>query len=234
MNEIEAYLSLPDKERLYSEGLALFKQYGAASRPEVWNKLKVGPMGRNKAILEEELGLLELSPPTPAPSTPNIQVIPAAPKKEEAQDVGEYEYQLLTQKRKLLQERMQHSQSFHDCDTDQQRAQVCDNIEDVNKELDEIEGKMAYVRRYKKLPPAPELKTFILANTDEELAKEQHRCRSNILKVEKRIEHLLSLPENSPQRAKLPAKQQQLQELVIKVELIVQKRKKLKNDQQEG
>jgi len=232
MEEIAMYLALPKQERLYSVGLALFEQYGAALKPDVWKKLKVGPMGRNRQLLEEELSQLKVSGVEAAPKL-DVKVIPA-PALKNAQEEGDYEYELLTQKRKLLLERMQHSQSFHNCNSDEERAMVCDSIREVNKELQEVEGNLAYFKRYKKPPPAPEPKTFVLPDTDEDLAAEQQRCRSNILKVEKRIEYLLSLPENSSKRSKLPEKQDQLRELVIKVELIIQKRKKLKREQEEN
>lgn len=232
MEEIAMYLALPKQERLYSVGLALFEQYGAALKPDVWKKLKVGPMGRNRQLLEEELGQLEVNRAEAVPKL-DVQVIPA-PKPKNVEKEGDYEYNLLTRKRKLLQERMQYSQSFHDCNSDEERAMVCDSIREVNKDLQEVEGNLAYFKRYKKPPPAPEPKTFVLPDTDEELAAEQQRCRSNILKVEKRIDYLLSLPEKSSKRSKLPEKQDQLRELVIKVELIIQKRKKLKREQEEN
>lgn len=233
MNPVDTYLAKPTGERLYSEGLRLFHQYGLNAYPKAWQKLSPGPFGRNKEDLEGLLrrisaaGLADAAafPPAPAQQI-TVHTIPPPPKKE---DVADLEYGVLKDIRHKRQERMRHSQSFHDCKTDADRAMVCDAIQAVNDELARLDGELAYIRRYGKKPPEPEPETFIMPEDDKELAKMQNRRRSSILKVEKRIEFLEDLPEKDKRRAKLPAQFNKLRDLQTQVELIIQKRKQLKN-----
>lgn len=233
MNPVDTYLAKPAPERLYSEGLALFQQYGLNAFPKAWQKLSAGPFGRNTDDLEAVLRKISaagLANSVPAisqpPPTVTVHTIPPPPKKE---TVAELEYGVLKDIRHKRQERMRHSQSFHNCNTDAERALVCDAIQAVNDELKRLDGELAYIRRFGKKPPEPEPETFTLPEDLQELTKMQQRHRSRILKVEKRIEFLTDLPEKDKRRAKLPAQFNKLRELQTRVELIVEKRKKLKN-----
>lgn len=231
MNAVETYLATPAPERLYSAGLELFRQHGYSKWPQLWERLQLGPLGRNREILETHLKQLSGSDLSAAviPPKPVEIVIKKKPVAEETVQPGVLEYDLLKKIRHQRQNRMRHSQSFHNCKTDEERALVCDAIQAENDLIRELSGKIAYVQRFGKLPPEPEPEEFVLPLDLKELSVMLNRHSSNILKVEKRIDILLDLPEKDKKRADLPAKYDQLRELQTRRELIKDKIKELRN-----
>ena len=232
MNPVEAYLQQPATHRLYSEGLKLFQAYGLNAYPQAWQKLSAGPFGQNKEELEGILRRIAQQPlPEVAPAPPPKVTVHAVPAPQSPEEPVNLEYDVLKKLRHHRQRRMQLSQSFHDCETDDDRAHVCDLIQAENDALRQLDGELAYIRRFGKKPPEPEPETIELPNDDEALATMQNRLRSRILKVEKRIEFLVDLPEKDRRRAKIPAQQNKLRDLQTRVDLIVEKRNKLKHAQ---
>lgn len=233
MNAVETYLAMPDTERLYSAGLELFRQYGYNQWPSLWERLQLGPLGRNRELLETHLKQLagsSLDAPV-IPPRPQIIIKQAEPEQKKV-PAGVLEYELLKKIRHHRQNRARYSQTFHNCSTDEERALVCDAIQAENDIIKAIGGKIAYVKRFGKLPPEQEPEEFILPNNLKELSTVLNRTSSNILKVEKRIEIILTLPDNSRKRADLPAKYDQLRELQTRRELIKDEIKRLKNEQE--
>lgn len=213
MNEIEAYFQLPDSHRLYSTGLALLQKYGLPQFSTQYTQLSAGPRGNNRTLLELLLrGLVPKPSAAPPTFTANTS------KNQEPQRPVE-EIDLLLALRRLRQERSQLSQQFHSCDSDTDRAAVCDRIEAQNLLIATQMGKVAYFQRYRKLPPEGEDEADMshdLPDNITELEAMRSRLSSRILKIEKRIETLLSFPENSRKRADLPKKQKQLTEALAR------------------
>lgn len=235
MNAIETYLDKPETHQLYGEGFSLFSEYRGHRWPKVFEKLSVGPMGNNK---QELLLYLRKICSEPLPGTTTVVYVNPEP----SIDTGDYSpppkevaTELTLQKRlkALRQKRARASQSFHSCKSDEERAGVCDQIADINQDIKITIAEIEYFRTHGR-PKAPEVKTgFILSDDMEELTKRQNRLRSNILKVEKRIEFLLDLPEKDRKRKQIPKKQDQLREMYSEVEAIVQKRNKIKKQERD-
>lgn len=210
MDEIRDYLQKPASQRLYSEGMRLFTQF-ALPHPHFaphFSTLSVGPRGNNIQKLEECLkGCLKLAPPAPV----KVVVVETKPPKASLAVKSMDQVEMLVEIRKLRIQRSKAAQSFHDYDTVEGRAKVCDRIEEIEKTIKKIDGDLAYYQRYGRLPPPPPKAQELPIPEDKEgLARELNLLNSGILKIERQIEHLLSLPEHDKRRSDLPFKQEKL------------------------
>lgn len=230
MNEIRDYLNKPATMRLYSEGMQLFQKY-ALFLPQFsmhWSTLMVGPRGNNKQVLEDCLNQVsKLAPSAPIQPTEVITKQPAS----NLVVKTNHEIDRLLEIRRLRQELAKASQRFHDYDTDADRALICDLIDRITEEIREKDSQLAQLQKFGKLPVKEPVEAHKpLPETYEELMAERTRTNNNRLKVEKRIEHLQSLPPNSLKRRDLPAKELQLHALVSR-HIAIQKRiEKIRNE----
>lgn len=204
MNEIEAYLSTPPNERLYSTGLKLLFDHGLPQFDTLYQSLSKGAMGRNRQKLFDTLQLLSK---TKKPKT--IEIVVKESPSNSLTPSTRLELDLLLQVRKTKQKRAQISQMFHACKTDQERAEICDLIDKATNELKTQQKNLAHVQRFGILPQQ-ETEFEPLPNTMPELIVERDRISKHIYALEKRIAFLHTLPENSPKRKKLPSKEEDL------------------------
>lgn len=233
MKDIQEYLAIPDTHRLYAMGLELLVKYGLPTYQHQYTILARGPLGNNRENLEQILRAIQKQGviAAPQPEAASINVI--APRAEIATSTNT-EVQLLLELRRMRMERAKISQMFHSCDTDEERALICSRIEAQNQLITKQEGIVAYFQRHGKLPEeADDAEDTPLPDDKEELALMRNRCSSSILKVEKRIEHLLSLPETSKKRAQLPGQQKKLERLAARRLAIRNKQKAMKNGKTE-
>jgi len=218
MQDLRTYLRLPETERLYSDGIRLFEKYAMEAHSKHFSKLSTGPFATNREVLFRCLQQALKTGVTPIKRPPTIKVH-AAPAPANMAPTNETELELVLAIRRLRQKRMQTSQQFHTCDRspagDLDRAAICDMLDSVTEKIRKKEQDLAYVKRFGKLPPKEEAIAFgPLPDTEEEIKPEINRMSSHILKVEKMIVHLLTLPENNRKRKKLPHQQLKLSALV--------------------
>lgn len=235
MNEIKQYLDTPETHRLYSTGVALLAKYGLPAYQAQYGKIAGAPTANNR---EELLRILKLLEKQNAPSTApagaagvaiNISVPPPA-----AEDLASTEVKLLLDVRRMRQERAKLSQQFHSCQSDEERAAVCDAIERQNQVIAKQEGVIAYFQRHRKMPRAvEEYVDTPLPENEKELIDARRRLSSNILKKEKMIDFVLSLPETDRSRAKLPKYEKELNYMLAKRTQIRQKLKDLREAKEE-
>lgn len=231
MDAIKTYLDTPPANQLYSVGFKLFTQHRVGRWPKVFEKLSLGPLGRNKDELLTYLRkILDEPPPNPPlivynPSKAAVEPQNSSPAKESV-SLGSLEKKL----RGLYQQRAKTSQSFHDCNSNESRALVCDQIEIINTQIKEAVANIEYFKIHGRLKLAETPVEFALPDNDTQLAKRQRQIRSNILKVENRLSFLMDLPTKDRRRKKIPEKETQLRELYSEVEAIVAKRNELKRD----
>ena len=238
MDDLRTYLSLPSSQQLYSAGLQLFERYAMARYSHQHQRLAAGPFVGNKEILLQCLNDIYKQPPKTAPARPVIQV--EAPKQAAQLPTNKEEINLALELRQLRLQRMQTSQQFHSCaegsEGDAARALICDQIERITKQIKDTEYKLSYLQQYNHLPPEDdEQLTFPeIPDTVEACGQEKTRLSSWILKIEKRIVYLLSLPENSSKRkAQLPVQQNKLHQLVVHREAVRIRQLQLKNENEE-
>lgn len=227
MNEIRDYLRLPASMRLYSKGMELFSKY-ALLMPQFapyFATLSVGPLGNNIQLLEECLqGVVALGPAIPF----KVSVVETKPPKPTLAVKSTQELDLLVKVRKLRQERAKTSQAFHGCQSDTERAHICDLIDQIDKEIKEVDGQLAYIQRHGALPPQESVEEKPLPETYEGLMKERNRLSSNIFKVEKRIEHLETLPPSMKRTRNLVNNHDKLRRLTSRKILVVAELKKIR------
>lgn len=224
MKEIRAYLSQPESDRLWSEGLALLAKHGFPQYATLYDELQVGPMGRNPTRLLQALDSLQHQ--RPAGPAQVVVETPKSPTLAPPKTSSEVEALLLL--RRAKQRRAQCSQQFHTCNTDEERAEVCDLIDRATAEIRKQEIAVAHLQRFGTLPSPAEAEDAPLPDSEEELEREQTRCSSQILKLENAIVHLMTLPETSKKREKLPEKQDQLRHVYARKQAVRLKRRLLK------
>jgi len=236
MTEIQQYLDLPDSHRLWSLGLELFKRYGISRRPDLLAKFQHGPLGYNRRELEEYLqsiAHLSQAQATPEPAKPPQVIV----HRSTGSDLLPQDDPLIRRQfvhlRHLRQEQARTAQSFHNCTSDADRAAVCDKLDLILEEIRATDGRVEHIRLYGTLPKPPEPEAFEVPEDLKELKRLRNRKASHILKVEKRIEHLLSLPEKHRKRAKLPEYQAKLRDLSSQKAQIIQKIEQLRNGDEE-
>ena len=210
MDEIRDYLQKPASQRLYSEGMRLFTQF-ALHHPQFaphFSTLSAGPFGNNIQKLEECLkACLSLAPPTPIQAI----VIKTKPKAPSLAVKNMEQVDMLVEIRKLRIQRMKAAQSFHDHDTDEGRASVCDRIEKIEKDIKDLDGKLSYWQQYGKLPPPPlEAKELPLPDDLPGLRRELNLVNNRIRYIDRQINHFLTLPTHDKRRSKITEKQEKL------------------------
>lgn len=107
---------------------------------------------------------------------------------------------LFREKSQLAGQRAIYSNSFHDCKTDAERAEVSENIQRIQYQISDINKK---IREYEETGEL--ISDNRLDNLPEdlfELFKIKENARKNIPRLEKAIEDLYQMPENVPGRSK--------------------------------
>lgn len=228
-DEIRTYLAMPDTHRLYSAGLKLLAAYGLPTYQQQYTELSTGgPVGGNRSSLMAILGALSsVKEPPPAAA---IQPKSVTPKTGEELNT---EVDLLLSIRRMRQERAKLSQQFHSCATDEERAAVCDAIDKQNQLIAKREGEISYFQRHRQMPQDPTpLIEGDLPTTEQELSDLRRRLSSNILKKEKAIDTLLSLPETHSRRSRLPKLQADLNLLMARRDLVRRKIRTIRNEEE--
>ena len=228
--EINNYLKKAESERLYSEGLRLFERYGSVKYPNLLQRLKAGYFGSNRSDMEYHLRLLANDPDTVAKGDVEVEgkvpviVVYDAPKMATPQpkkwtaeaDAGFYD--LNRKLRKAYQKRAQTSDSFHQCESDYERALVCQSLTEQSKIIKEYEARIEDYRKTGTMQTLDDLKQkdqFILADTYSELLKQQKVYKDRIRRLNLRITMLegeLEKKPNNRKRRELHNKQEKLSE----------------------
>lgn len=238
-NPIKEWLA---SSRSYKAGIELFRSYGSARYPKIWQQVSKGNFGSNRSYLEHYLKKLSKEVKFPVhqvtpKSIPQTNVVvmekkttdivnPPAKIKESLPDV---ESDLNVKIKSQKQRRLQICQSMHDCKSDAERSKVCDQIDEVNKIIADLEQKLSYYKQFNQLPKKEDVDDFQLADNDDALARQQNRTNANKIGVKKKIDHALLYPEGHEKRKKLVQWQNLYQTLVIRLQLIKDERQRIKH-----
>jgi hypothetical protein len=213
MEDLKQYLSRPAQLRLYSEGLELFRRYALQEFSQHFKDLQLGPLGNNPQTLLECLQAVASSGVVePVFKVPVIKTVLPSAEIRAPKTLPEVE--LMLQLRRLRQKRSSTAQQFHECQDDQERALICDALDAITAQIRKKQEEITHVQRFGVEKPAPQIRPKKLPKTENELQKLQNYTSSNILKVERRIDDLLALPENNRKRRQyLSKREERLQEL---------------------
>lgn len=239
MEDLHAYLRLPDNQRLYSAGLTLFVKYAMATHSQHYAKLATGPFVDNPSTLLFHLQVVAAAPPV-VPAQPTVIRLEQPKAAANSAPKNSAEIDVTIQLRKLRHQRMQTSQKFHSCADGQEgnaeRALVCDHIDALSVKIKKLEKDLIYLKQYGHLPPKDEEIRFdALPTTIDDARAERARLASHILKVEKRIIHLDTLPPNSSKRKQMPKQEEKLRALVARnseIRMLITKLKQIEDDGQ--
>jgi len=207
MKAIEQYLNQPATHQLYSEGLKLAQENATVTDSALLAQLAVGPMGNNRHKLMQ---LLERLAASPTVQSNSVKVHAAPVAVQELTPSNSHELDLLLLLRKARQKRAQASQQLHACDSDQERAQVCDMIDRASEGVKKLEQQYSHLKRHGSLPLEED---EALPNTVDGMKKERDRLSSKRLKVENRLLYLYNLPEGSRKRKQIPDQEAKLQSI---------------------
>lgn len=116
--------------------------------------LSMGETAANRLILDGELKKIGASPPTPSPSERGGATPRVAEADEETPDDTEDEVltRLRMQQSDLFCDRRKLSNSFHDCDTDAERAKVSRDIQRVQRQIEWVRKQIADYKAFGYLP----------------------------------------------------------------------------------
>ena len=227
--------------RPYKKGVELFKIYGIADYPKIWELVSRGNYPGNRDLLEHHLKLLSKKITStivtiePKKSTvvihkePPPEVVIEQPK-QETPGTGIAAFSNLNKSiRQTLQRRMQLSQSFHDVSTDYERSLICDSIDEVNNLLTELNAKNEYYEREGTMPPEEDT-SFQLSDNYDGLTVQLNRKHSHKLKLQRSIEEMMMYDEGHPKRKKLYQKQQLLKDTLAIIQSIKHAKENIQRD----
>jgi hypothetical protein len=226
MLDLKTYLQLPERQRLYSEGMALLHRHGLPQYSAEYNLLNIGPMGNNRHKLFAILKKLQETPAIARPVL--VEIADNRLPVDDLKPKSKIELELMLKLRKLKQQRAQCSQQFHSCDTDQQRAEVCDLIDKATAAIRKAEKELHHLQRFGALPKN-EIENKPIPTDLEELRLELARVDSHIGKVERRLDYLLELPDTHVKKKTLPATEEKCRSLYIRQRAIKRAIRKLTN-----
>ena len=234
-NPIKDWLS---GNRSYKAGLALFSQYGITKYPKIWTEVSKGNFGSNRSYLEHYLtklskeitfSLHQSNPTHTIKTKPVIVSMPAEKPEETIKEKPNIEIELHKKITSQKNKRLVIAQSFQDCETNEDRANVCDQLEGINALILEKQEALQYFLKFETLPKGKEEEIFELAKTDAELRIQQNQAQANKGGIKKKIEHALLFPEGSPKRAKLQEWESKHSNLLIRIQLIKDERKRIES-----
>lgn len=145
----------------------------------------------NEVYLKQAMRRLELMPEMAPP-----------PAEETNEQAGDYLAVLNKEKKTLYGRRARMSNQFHDCTTDQERARVSEQIQDIQGLIEEVRGKISYYHKHGQ--PKPEERKIIdadLPTNPIELTRELNRVRSAISYARRQIrKYAPQLPDSKAQQ----------------------------------
>lgn len=209
MDAIATFLAQPLDERSYTEGLRLLEAHGGFAYAADYAKLAKGPMGGNR----HRLFLLLRQLPRQAEKVQAAHIEVHATQPDLLTPNSPNEISALMALRKAKQDRAKCSQQFHTCHTDAERAEVCALIERATERIRKLQGELARLQQGIKPAEEAEEEELALPDDEEALAAENARIGSRKAKVERRVLHVLALPETDRNRKKLPAYEEQLRKM---------------------
>lgn len=116
--------------------------------------LSMGETAANRLILDGELKKIGASPPTPSPMERGGATPRVAEADEETPDDTDDEVltRLRMQQSDLFCDRRKLSNSFHDCDTDAERAKVSRDIQRVQRQIEWVRKQIADYKAFGYIP----------------------------------------------------------------------------------
>jgi hypothetical protein len=119
---------------------------------------------------------------------------------------------LLKEKRILYASRAKLSNSFHDCSSDESRANVSSSIQRIQRAIEAKNAQINYYQQHGKLPEGNQVDIDI---PDDPIALMNRllSVRSSISYNQRRIRILAALAEDNPERKKIPTLEANLKEL---------------------
>lgn len=123
---------------------------------------------------------------------------------------------LLKNKKSLFARRAKLSNSFHDCDTDADRAGVSDEIQIVQRQIETVNKQIRhYEATGELLPEGKNVVDATLPGNGVQLVKKLNSLRANISIKKSKLEQLVALPEEHPDKKKIAGIEDRLRKLEI-------------------
>lgn len=119
---------------------------------------------------------------------------------------------LLKEKRTLYATRAKLSNSFHDCSSDESRANVSSSIQRIQRAIEAKNAQLNYYQQHGKLPEGNQVDIDV---PDDPIALMNRllSVRSSISYNQRRIRILAALTQDNPERKKIPTLESNLKEL---------------------
>jgi hypothetical protein len=119
---------------------------------------------------------------------------------------------LLKEKRTLYANRAKLSNSFHDCTSDESRANVSSSIQRIQRAIEAKNAELNYYQQHGKLPEGNQVDIDV---PDDPIALMNRllSVRSSISYNQRRIRILATLAQDNPERKKIPTLETNLKEL---------------------
>jgi len=118
---------------------------------------------------------------------------------------------LMMEKRSLFGRRAKLSNNFHRCQTDADRANVSDDIQKVQRDIEVVMHNIDHYQKNGHLPKRNDKTEINLSGV--ELQKKLNSIRSNISIKKSTIKKYFRLPDDHPNKKKIPDLEQKLKEL---------------------
>lgn len=137
---------------------------------------------------------------------------PAKSNEEEIPGADPVLVNLLKEKRTLYANRAKLSNSFHDCTSDESRANVSSSIQRIQRAIEAKNAELNYYQQHGKLPEGNQVDIDV---PDDPIALMNRllSVRSSISYNQRRIRILAALAEDNPERKKIPGLEANLKEL---------------------
>lgn len=119
---------------------------------------------------------------------------------------------LLKEKRTLYANRAKLSNSFHDCTSDESRANISSSIQRIQRAIEAKNAELNYYQQHGKLPEGNQVDIDV---PDDPIALMNRllSVRSSISYNQRRIRILAALAQDNPERKKIPTMETNLKEL---------------------
>jgi hypothetical protein len=175
--------------------------------------LQQGHTALNEIYMRSALQRLADVPPAPG-MTENPTSEPANDEKTDIEPAaGAPIGDLWSEKRRLWGEWAKTSNRFHECRTDAERAMISDQVADVWAQLQRVKSRIEHYEEHGTLPAPDE--RFPLPEDPVALVKKLQSIRAMISQAEAQLRALAELPDEHPDRAKIPDAERRRAELIL-------------------
>ena len=177
-----------ESDKDYFKGIELMDKY--CPTHSMLAGLKAGNMSIvNRAYLEHILkDTLTKLKPTKKPKVEPAQKKTKQPK-QAVKQLTHDDFKRIADKElaTAYSDRRRFSNQFHFCKTDEERANLSDEIQEVIQDINDLKSRINVYKSTKKMPPKIEVKGFEIPKTDVDLLKKRNNYRAKVSTQKKLI-----------------------------------------------